>query len=91
MRIVGLSRLEQFQGLAAFGEWLSSWLAELKHATWKHPGDVVAQFPSVQTIGSNRFVFQCAPINGVVEVQMAFAQGVVLIVLVAVSGETHGN
>ena len=58
MRIIARRTLREFwaQHGEAKGQ-LEAWYAEVKHATWKTPLEVKAQYPQASIVGGDRVVF----------------------------------
>lgn len=81
MRIVGKEKIQHLLGSNGQERvWLRAWLAEVANANWKDPRDIFDQFPKSFHVNPCTFTF---PINNTdkhVCIQIAFPQGVAIII-----------
>lgn len=77
MRLIGRDKLIQIGG--EVDRWLRSWCAEVVHAHWLHPEDVTGQFPNASVRPEGDFLFPVGASGYSVRLQIAFVQGVALI------------
>lgn len=92
MRLIGRERLGQLKGRGAEVEsWVRSWAAEVADAHWRRPEDVAEQFPSACHQGRGCFLFPIAQYPAVIQLQIAFAQGVALISDLDTNEVTYGS
>lgn len=88
MKILGLPHIAGLNARTELRVWASAWVAEVRYATWRQPGDVITQFPSAVQIAIDRFRFYAHERLASVEVSIAYPQGIVLILFADV--ESHG-
>lgn len=77
MKLIGRDKLKGASG--EVDRWLRSWCVEVAHAHWRRPEDLAEQFPNVQTRPEGDFLFPIGTSGYWVQLQVAFAQGVALI------------
>lgn len=81
MRLVGREKLQSIMCSNELARvWLCAWVAEFADASWRQPADVLQQFPNVRESGSGQFYFPIANCNQEVCIQIAFPQGIAVIV-----------
>ena len=81
MRLVGKEKLQSIMRSDESARvWLCAWVAEFADASWKHPADVNYQFPNARETDTGHFVFPIANCNKEVCIQIAFPQGIAVIV-----------
>ena len=81
MRLLGRQNLQLLLCSDDFiRKWVLSWVSELTYANWREPSDVVNQFPKVRLSESGHFVFPINNSNKEVCIQIAFQQGVAVII-----------
>lgn len=81
MRLLGRQNLQLLLRSDDFiRKWVLSWVSELTYANWREPSDVVNQFPKVRLSESGHFVFPINNSNKEVCIQIAFQQGVAVII-----------
>jgi mRNA-degrading endonuclease HigB of HigAB toxin-antitoxin module len=92
MRLIGRERLDQLKGRGAEVEsWVRNWVAEVADAHWRRPEDVAEQFPSACHRGRGCFLFPIAQYPAVIQLEIAFAQGVALISDLDTNEVTYGS
>lgn len=80
MRLIGRDKLKSLRGQSEdTDKWLTGWMSEVAFANWKEASDVTNQFPHARQSGENKFQFRVLPGENLIEVMVAFAQGLVLI------------
>ncbi|MFT4180104.1 MAG: type II toxin-antitoxin system HigB family toxin [Thermomonas sp.] len=77
MKLIGRDKLKRVGD--DVDRWLRSWCAEVAHAHWRRPEDLTDQFPNAQTSPEGDFAFPIGTSGYWVRLQVAFAQGVALI------------
>lgn len=77
MKLIGRDKLKHVGG--EVDRWLRSWCAEVTQAHWRRPEDITDQFPNAQTRPGDDFSFPIGTSGYWVRLQVAFAQGVALI------------
>lgn len=77
MKLIGRDKLKR--GTEDVDRWLRSWCSEVAQAQWRRPEDVTEQFPKVQTRAGGDFLFPIGTSGYWLRLQVAFAQGVALI------------
>lgn len=61
MKLLGRNKLQLLRGLDTTTDvWLVNWISEVVNASWKHPDDVIRQFPSVTAANADVFLFRVA-------------------------------
>lgn len=82
MHLLGKSNLSTLQKQdKVLDKWLSAWISEISHAQWRCSDDVFEQFPKVKGQDNNSFLFFVTEQKKYcIEVQIAFPQGIVLII-----------
>ena len=92
MRLIGREKLDHLRSRGGQNEkWILSWVAEVRSAHWKYPADVTDQFPNALHGEGGFFEFPVADCRWVIQLRIAFPQGVVLITKLKANDETHGN
>lgn len=92
MRLLGrqqLSRLREED--ERIEKWVLSWVAEIEAAHWKHPSDVIEQFPNAHHTGDYRFLFPVGNYRWAICLLIAFPQGIALITELNAKDETLGT
>ena len=80
MKIIYPERIEEFADLHPDAKAaLERWSAIVKAATWKHHADLKKDFPSVDYVGNNRYVFNIKGNNYRTVVLLVFFAGTVAI------------
>jgi mRNA-degrading endonuclease HigB of HigAB toxin-antitoxin module len=80
MKLLGRNRLQALYGLDdQTDKWLRSWVSEISHATWKHPKDVLLQFPQAKSVANGTFYFRVGRHSQYVEVSMMFPLAVAIV------------
>ena len=77
MRLIGRDKLAQIGG--EVDRWLRNWCAEVVRAHWRRPEDVTSQFPNASVRPEGDFFFPVGASGYSVQLQIAFPQGVALI------------
>lgn len=77
MRLIGRDKLKVISG--EVDRWLRSWCIEVVNAHWRSSNDVVNQFPNAHVRPEGDFLFPIGDSGYSVQLQIAFAQGVALI------------
>ena len=77
MKLIGRDKLKRVS--AEVDRWVCSWCAEVVHAHWHHPQDLTDQFPNAQPHAGGGFIFPIGTSGYWVRLQVAFVQGVALI------------
>ncbi|HUX49283.1 MAG TPA: type II toxin-antitoxin system HigB family toxin [Spirochaetia bacterium] len=80
MRIISRRTLREFfdrQPKSKPG--LEAWYAEVKHAHWKSPTDVLSQFPKARIVGKDRILFDILGNRYRLVVRVNYVAGIVLI------------
>jgi mRNA interferase HigB len=73
MKLLGRNRLQALYGLDDQTDiWLRSWVSEISDANWKHPKDVLRQFPQAKCITNGIFLFRPGLRTQYIEVSMMF-------------------
>lgn len=81
MRLVGKEKLQSImRSNESAHTWLCAWIAEFAEASWKQAADVSHQFPNVREADSGQFFFPIAGCDTEVCIQIAFPQGIAVIV-----------
>jgi mRNA interferase HigB len=81
MKLFGRNKLQTLYGLDdQTDKWVRGWVSEVLHANWKHPLDVVRQFPQASNVAENIFRFRVGNQAKVIEVSMAFPQAVAIVI-----------
>lgn len=80
MRIVGTSRLDDFCVKHPLTrQWVRSWLAECRGATWGTPMDIKARYPSASILQKNLVIFNVKGNDYRLVTQVAYKTGVVVV------------
>lgn len=79
MRVLGCHRLEELLNDGDTRTWVRSWVAELRTARWFRPEDIRRQYPSAEFVGADHFSFRIPGTEHSVSIQVAFSQGIALI------------
>ena len=77
MRLIGRDKLKRIGG--DVDRWLRSWCSEVAHAHWRRAQDVTDQFPNARARSGSDFLFPIGNSGYSVRLQVAFAQGIALI------------
>lgn len=77
MRLIGRDKLKRMGG--DVDRWLRSWCSEVVHAHWRRPEDITEQYPNAQVRAEGDILFPIGASGYSVRLQVAFAQGVALI------------
>lgn len=77
MRLIGRQKLRRIS--VEVDRWICSWSSEVLHAHWRRPEDIVEQFPNALPQPPGNFLFPIGASGYSLLVQIAFAQGVALI------------
>jgi mRNA-degrading endonuclease HigB of HigAB toxin-antitoxin module len=77
VKLIGRDKLKRIGGEA--DRWLRSWCAEVVHAHWRRPEDVINQFPNACARPEGDFFFPVGASGYSVRLKIAFLQGVALI------------
>jgi len=77
MKLIGRDKLKR--GTEDVDRWLRGWCSEVAHAHWRRPEDVTDQFPNARTRPGGDFLFPIGTSGYWLRLQVAFAQGVALI------------
>jgi len=80
MRIIARRTLREFferQPKAKPG--LQAWYAEVKHAGWRTPADVLSQFPKARIVGKDRVLFNILGNRYRLVVRVNYAAGIIWI------------
>lgn len=92
MKLIGRERLAHLRVMGEPAEkWIQSWVAEVTTAHWKSPIDVRSQFPNVRQADDGHILFPVNDFGIVIQVRMAFPQGIALITALINSEENHGH
>lgn len=92
MILVGRSKLCRLTRDGGQAErWVRSWVAELASAHWRHLSDIYAQFPSARQVADGCIAFPVSDSDAVIQVRVAFPQGVALITALIDGDDTHGS
>ena len=78
MKLIGRDKLKR--GTEDADHWVRIWCSEVAHAHWKQPEDVTEQFPNAHTGPGGDFLFPIGTSGYWLRLQVAFAQGVALII-----------
>lgn len=89
MRLLGQSRLLAINHLGEdIQKWICGWVAEVKHAHWKHSSQILEQFPSsANEISRGDFEFFIAEQPISIRLSINFAQSIAVINEVKVRDE----
>lgn len=80
MKLLGRNRLSPLYGLSdQTDRWIRSWVSEISHANWKHPKDVLGQFPQARSVADHVFQFRVGPESHWIEVSVMFPLAVAVI------------
>jgi mRNA interferase HigB len=80
VRVIARSRLEAFWKENPDSEQqLKSWYFEARHASWKNPGQVKAQYRSASILKRSRVVFNICGNKYRLVCEVLFGQGIVFI------------
>jgi len=80
MKLLGRNRLQALYGLdEQTDKWLCSWVSEISHANWKHPKDVLLQFPQAKSVANGIFHFRAANCAKYIEISVAFPLAVAIV------------
>lgn len=77
MKLIGRNKLQRVSD--EVDRWLRSWCAEVAHAYWQRPEDITDQFPNARMHSGGAFLFPIGTSGYCVILQVAFKQGVALI------------
>jgi len=77
MKLIGRDKLKR--GIEDVDRWLRGWCSEVATAHWRRPEDVTKQFPNARSRPGGNFFFPIETSGYWLQLQVAFAQGVVLI------------
>ncbi|MEO3738116.1 MULTISPECIES: type II toxin-antitoxin system HigB family toxin [Shewanella] len=81
MRLIGKHNLKHvIESDDLTRKWVLAWVAELTHANWKEPSDVFHQFPKVRLLDASYFAFPINSADKEVCIQIAFQQGIAVII-----------
>ncbi|WP_312316187.1 hypothetical protein [Stenotrophomonas sp.] len=89
MKLIGRDKLKR--GHEDVDRWLRSWCSEVAHAHWRRPEDVTEQFPNATTNASGDFLFPMGASGYWLRLQIAFAQGIALILEMNNIDKPHGR
>ncbi|AGA34932.1 hypothetical protein TVNIR_3295 [Thioalkalivibrio nitratireducens DSM 14787] len=81
MRLLGRKKLEDLWGVdPETDRWLTGWVAEIAHARWREPSELLTQFPGAR-VGSSQgqFLFPVCGGGTMIETLFLFHQQVALI------------
>ena len=80
MRIIGLGILHSFCAKHAdCRSWIANWISDAKGTHWKTTHDIKKRYPSASFLGDSIVIFNVRGNEYRLEVQVAFAVGVVAI------------
>jgi mRNA interferase HigB len=77
MKLIGRDKLKR--GTEDVDRWLRGWCSEVARAHWRRPEDVTEQFPNAKSRPDGDFLFPIGTSGYRLRLQVAFAQGVALI------------
>lgn len=77
MKLIGRDKLKR--GTEDVDRWLCGWCSEVAYAHWRRPEDVTEQFPNALRRPCGDFIFPIGTSGYWLRLQVAFAQGVALI------------
>ncbi len=81
MRLLGKDKLQRLVRTDETARtWVCAWVAELATANWKQAADVSHQFPNARQTSSGHFVFPIANCDKEVCIQIAFQQGIAVVI-----------
>ena len=89
MRLIGRDKLKRAGG--DVDRWLRSWCAEVAHAHWRRAQDVTDQFPNAREHSNGDFFFPVGATGYLVRLQVAFPQGVALILDMSKIENSYGR
>ncbi len=81
MRLIGKDRLVVIQNINGdIDVWISAWVAEINHATWKADAELIDAFPRVKAVDGSSYMF---PVLGneeiSIKVSFSFSRGIAVI------------
>lgn len=80
MKLLGIKKLASLKGESVLiDRWVSSWVSEVTHASWKQAKDVSEQFPTVTVVDGALYLFSIERTGIEVWLKIAFAQGIAII------------
>lgn len=80
MKLFGRDKLQPLYGLdEQTDKWVRGWASEVARANWKHPLDVLRQFPYAKNVAENIFRFRVGDQPKVIEVSMTFSRAVAIV------------
>lgn len=80
MKLLGLPKLALVKGESdLIDKWVSSWVSEMTHANWKTPANLIDHFPAVTVTEEESYLFSVLETGIVIELRIAFAQGIAII------------
>jgi len=81
MKLLGVQKLASLKGESdLIDRWVSSWVSEITHASWKQINDVCDQFPAVTVVDNVVYSFSIEQTGIQVLLKIAFAQGIAIII-----------
>lgn len=80
MRLIGKDKIQIILRTdEPASKWMRGWVAELEHATWKHPEDVSRQFPNIRLSEDGQIAFPINSCSKEVYIKIAFQQNIAII------------
>ena len=81
MKLLGRDKLQALLGLdEQTDKWIRGWMSEVMTANWKHPIDVLHQFPHATSDPSGIFQFRVGGQPKVIEVSMTFPRAMAIVI-----------
>jgi len=75
MRLLGRDKLNDLSEV----KWLTAWVAEVNHARWGGPDDLLSQFPKACDIGEGQYRFKFGDTEQVIDLLISFPHKTALI------------
>ncbi|KPX34358.1 MULTISPECIES: type II toxin-antitoxin system HigB family toxin [Pseudomonas syringae group] len=83
MRLLGREKLPPLQGESEqVRKWIGVWVSEITHARWKVPAELLEQYPTAFATAEDTFLFSICESNKLLELKVAFAQGIAIITVI---------
>jgi mRNA-degrading endonuclease HigB of HigAB toxin-antitoxin module len=81
MKLFGRNKLQTLYGLdEETDKWIRGWASEVACANWKHPLDVLRQFPQAKSVAENIFRFRVGDQPKFIDVSMTFPRAVAIVI-----------
>lgn len=80
MRVLGLDKIEKYKRKHAdTRDWFTSWLCEVRDASWQNPQDVKDRYNSASIVNDRKIILNVKGNNHRLEIIVSFKQGTVLV------------